>query len=233
MSISSQIKGQKFNILLARFTIKYISLLMVSLIAILVFLLMYFILLPAYKQYNFFVAEELPLLNQSIMVDAANLEKLKIAYQEKQEELLQVKLDKVEQLIAKDNDKTNLYLPFGQIMKENNFILSNIVISDNGLSQFGEEQIGGSIDDYAGFELGEMTIQLSITGGGYDEIKKLLNVFRKSLRLYDVISLTFSPQSFSAEENEVRGAATTSYDLVLKTYYIMPLSNNEGEVIVE
>lgn len=231
MSISSQIKGQKFNILLARFTIKYISLLMILLISILLFLLIFFVALPAYKQYNFFVAEELPLLNQSIMVDTANLEKLKIAYQEKQEELLQVKLDKIEQLIAKDNDKTNLYLPFEQIMKENHFVLSNIVISDNGLSQFGEAQIGGSIDDYAGFELGEMTIQLSITGGGYEEIKKLLNVFQGSLRLYDVISLTFSPQSFSAEESEVRGDATTAYTLVLKTYYIMPLSNNEELVV--
>ena len=118
-------------------------------------------------------------------------------------------------------------------MKENNFILNNIVISDNGLSQFGEAQIGGSIDDYAGFELGEMTIQLSITGGGYSEIKKLLNVFQRSLRLYDVVSLTFSPQTFSAEESEVRGVATTAYDLVLKTYYIMPLNNQMEEVIVE
>lgn len=231
MSISSQIKGQKFNILLARFTIKYISLLMIVLISVLLFLLVFFVVLPAYKQYNFFIAEELPLLNQSIMVDSANLEKLKIAYQEKQEELLQVRLDKIEQLVAKDNDKTNLYLPFEQIMKENHFVLSNIVISDNGLSQFGEAQIGGSIDDYAGFELGEMTIQLSITGGGYEEIKKLLNVFQRSLRLYDVISLTFSPQSFSAEESEVRGAATTAYTLVLKTYYIMPLSDNEELVV--
>jgi len=222
MSISSQIKGQRFNILLARFIIRYVGVLMVFLISILLFLLMFFIALPAYRQYNFFVVEELPLLNQSVMVDTSNLEALKKVYQKKQEELLQVKLDKVEQLVAKDNDKTDLYLPFEKIMRENNFVLNNIIISDNGLSQFGEQQIGGNIDDYAGFDLGEMTIQLMITGGGYDDIKKLLKVFEKSLRLYDVVSLTFSPQSFTAEETESRGSSQTAYTLVLKSYYIMP-----------
>lgn len=223
MSISQQTRKQGFNIVVAKFIINYINWLMLGFFLIILVLLGYFVAKPSYDGYSFFTKEEIPLLNTVLEKEKENLEELKIQYQRKQEELLQVKLDKVEKLVAKDNDKTNIYLPIEKILKENNFHLDSIGIQDEGLSQFGEEQIGGSIDAYADFQVGEMTIVLDIRGGEYKEIKKLLTVFEKSLRLYDIVSLNFSPESFNRDLENMgdRILDGISYNIVLKTYYLM------------
>lgn len=224
MSISQQTRGQSFNIIVAKFIINYVTWFMLGFFFIILGLVGYFILWPSYNGYVFFTQEEIPLLNQVLSQEQKNLEELKIQYQRKQEELLQVKLDKVEKLVARDNDKTNIYLPIERILKENKFVLNSISIQDEGLSAFGEEQIGGSIDDYADFNVGEMTIVLDINGGAYEEIKSLLTVFEKSLRLYDIVSLSFNPESFNQDKSGDMGRAASeiSYNLVLKTYYLMP-----------
>lgn len=227
MSISQQTKGQSFNIIVAKFIINYVNWFMFGFFIIILSLVAYFIAWPSYNGYMFFTQEELPLLNQVLTQENENLEELKIQYQRKQEELLQVKLEKVEKLVARDNDRTNIYLPIERIVKENNFTLGSISIQDEGLSAFGEEQIGGSIDAYADFQVGEMSIVLDIQGGGYEEIKSLLDVFGRSLRLYDIVSLSFSPEAFSADTEETGRNQNISYNMVLKTYYLMAKAEDD------
>ncbi len=230
MAISRKSKGQSINIILARFVIRYINLFILSFLLLILALLSYFVAWPVYQGYTFFTQEEIPLLERALVQEQNNLEELKLQYQRKQEELLQVKLDKVEKLVARDNERTNIYLPIEKIVTDNNFTLNSISIRDEGLSKFGEEQIGGSIDNYAEFQVGEMDIVLDITGGGYEEIKNLLKVFENSLRLYDIVSLNFTPESFYQDSGDNQGVA---YNLVLKTYYLMPRTEEEENEVSE
>lgn len=227
MEIASQFKGQKVNILLANIVIKYNRLFIVLLLVLMLGGISYFVAYPFYKNYQFFTKEEIPTLRQILTREQSNLQALKDQYEKRKSQLLQVKLERVENLVAKNNDHTLLYLPLQEVVRSSGFILNNFSIVDSGLSQFGERQLKGVLGELTDWQVGEFTIQLDVLGGDYNNIKTFLDILEKTGRLYDVVSLSFNPQSYirTGEGAELRaGASGVSYNIVMKTYYILPKS---------
>jgi hypothetical protein len=236
MEISSQFKGQKVNILLANIVIKHNRLFIVLLSFLMLGGIMYFVAYPFYKSYQFFTKEEIPTLRQILTRENANLQALKQQYEQRKSQLLQVKLERVENLVAKNNDHTLLYLPLQEVVRAAGFTLNNFSIVDSGLSQFGERQLKAALGELTDWQVGEFTVQLDVVGGDYENIKKFLETLEKTGRLYDVVSLSFNPQSYvrTGEGTEVRaGTGGVSYNIVMKTYYILPKSAEASALTAE
>lgn len=226
MAMNNKFKGQKINIVLANLVIQYNRIFIIVLMLILLTGIGYFVVYPFYKYYQFFVTEEIPLLENTLAREQENLNILKEQYEARKSQLLQIKLERVENLIAKNNDYMQLYLPLEKIVKDSGFVLNNLSINDDGLSQFGERQLRGVINELVDWKLGEFTVQLDVTGGDYEAIKKFLLTLEKTGRLYDVVSLSFNPQSYIKDAEAIAGRKQEgiSYNIVLKTYYMLPKS---------
>jgi hypothetical protein len=226
MAIVNQFKGQKINILLANIVIKFNKVFIVILALVLLMGIVYFVAYPFYNHYQFFTTQEIPLLQDTLAKEQANLANLKEQYEKRKSQILQVKLEQVENLIARNNDYTQLYLPLENVVRSSGFVLNNITINDDGLSQFGERQLRGVVNELTDWKLGEFTVQLDVMGGDYENMKKFLLALEKTGRLYDVVSLSFNPQSYIEDTKsiEVRGSRGVAYNIVLKTYYVLPKS---------
>lgn len=226
MAMNNKFKGQKINIVLANLVIQYNRIFIIVVMLILLTGIGYFVAYPFYKYYQFFVTEEIPLLENTLAREQENLNILKEQYEARKSQLLQIKLERVENLIAKNNDYMQLYLPLEKVVKDSGFVLNNLSINDDGLSQFGERQLRGVINELVDWKLGEFTVQLDVTGGDYETIKKFLLTLEKTGRLYDVVSLSFNPQSYIKDTEAIAGRKQEgiSYNIVLKTYYMLPKS---------
>ncbi|HPL93072.1 MAG TPA: hypothetical protein PLB38_02215 [bacterium] len=226
MALNTQFKGQKINIVLANLVIKFDKIIIAVLMLILLAGIGYFVAYPFYQHYQFFSVEEIPMLQTTLAKEQAELQALKEQYEQRKSQLLQVKLERVENLIAKNNDYTQLYLPIEKVVKDSGFILNNLSINDDGLSQFGERQLRGVINELSDWQLGEFTVQLDVTGGDYETMKKFLLTLEQTGRLYDVVSLSFNPQSYVKDSEAIAGREDegVAYNIVLKTYYVLPKS---------
>lgn len=226
MAMNNKFNGQKINIVLANLVIQYNRIFIIVVMLILLTGIGYFVAYPFYKYYQFFVTEEIPLLENTLAREQENLNILKEQYEARKSQLLQIKLERVENLIAKNNDYMQLYLPLEKVVKDSGFVLNNLSINDDGLSQFGERQLRGVINELVDWKLGEFTVQLDVTGGDYETIKKFLLTLEKTGRLYDVVSLSFNPQSYIKDTEAIAGRKQEgiSYNIVLKTYYMLPKS---------
>lgn len=226
MALSNQFKGQKINIVLANLVIKFDKVFITIITLLLLVGIGYFVAYPFYNHYQFFSVEEIPMLQTSLTKEQANLQSLKELYEQRKSQLLQIKLERVENLIAKNNDYTQLYLPIEKVVKDSGFKLNNLSINDDGLSQFGERQLRGVINELTDWKLGEFTVQLDVTGGDYATMKKFLLTLEQTGRLYDVVSLSFNPQSYVKESGAIAGREDegVTYNIVLKTYYVLPKS---------
>jgi len=235
MAINNQFKGQKINILLANIVIKFDKVIIAVLLLIFFSGIAYFVVYPFYTHYQFFTTQEIPLLQDTLAKEQAELATLKEQYEQRKSQLLQVKLERVENLIAKNNDYTQLYLPLEKVVRDSGFVLNNLSINDDGLSQFGERQLRGVINELTDWQLGEFTVQLDVLGGDYETMKKFLLTLEKTGRLYDVVSLSFNPQSYieDSESIELRGERGVAYNIVLKTYYVLPKSAEASELTNE
>lgn len=226
MAINTQFKGEKVNILLANIVIRFNKIFIIVLLLVMLGGMAYYVAYPFYKHYSFFTQEELPLLRDTLIKENSNLQALKEQYEKRKSQLLQIKLERVENLVGKNNDAMQLYLPLEKVVKDSGFVLNNLSISDSGLSQFGERQLRGVLNELTDWKVGEFTVQLDVYGGDYESIKKFLSILEKTGRLYDVVSVSFNPQAFRQKEQEAAssGVQRIVYNIVLKTYYILPKS---------
>ncbi len=104
------------------------------------------------------------------------------------------KRDRVTAIIPLDPDIPGLLVQIDDIARNNKMALSAIdtAVDEKNVTQQGRKTI---------------RVSLSVTGGDYEQFKLFLGDLERSLRLFDVTTMTFSAEG-------------TVYGLVLKTYYI-------------
>lgn len=153
----------------------------------------------------------LPKYNNILLEIASKSSQANMDYRlEKARELDELKnlLFQYEKIKKADVDKVNKLLP-SNVSEEK--ILSRIeaIVVNNGFSL---KSIGVIMDDSAvegdaSGEIGKMKVSVSIGGVNYQGLKRILSVFENDISMFDVDSLSFSPESSGLE-------------LVAHTYYL-------------
>lgn len=104
-------------------------------------------------------------------------------------------------ILPAKRDLPGLLVQLEKIASENNFILLSVGITPVTVA---------AGDD---FGLKKLNLSLSLAGGGYADLLRLLDVFEYNLRLLDVASINFTPNQTSS--------GLSSYTINLITYYLV------------
>lgn len=116
---------------------------------------------------------------------------------------------KLSKVLPDDKAIAELFLQLNNFAKQDGFELNKVSVSEDlSAAELNDFQVAGGGRNTV--NLKKLTIQLSMTGGGYQSLKQVLNTFEQSLRLYDIKSLSFTP-NFSGD---------TGYNMTIETYYL-------------
>ena len=127
-------------------------------------------------------------LKQSLQVKKEylrNLERLKITYNN----LTTEDKEKLDQILNQEKDIPNLFVHFENLVNKNEMELSAI--------NFTEGSSEGMV--------GVLNVDLFLTGGNYQILKKFLDTLEKDIKIMDIDSISFSKEG---------------YNLSLRTYYL-------------
>ena len=128
-------------------------------------------------------------------------------------------LQLLSQVLPPVKDLANLIAQMEAITRVSGFTLNSLSITENGVDQSAAadaSEDGTSAPEPAGGTLRSLNINLSLSGGGYDTFKDLLENLERHIRLLDVNSISFS----NPDE-------TGSYTLTLTTYYYLEDGNQQ------
>lgn len=170
----------------------------------LIFLLGYFFLLgPKYQELKTGGQFDLETKQAELANLEQQLENLKVLRQnladlEKQD------LSGLQSILPTKQDLPGLLVQMEKIASENDFALLNISFMPAPATAKG--QTGGNSG------LKKLNLAVSLTGGNYSDLLRLLDDFEYNLRLLDVTSINFAPNQAKASDS--------SYSLNLTTYYL-------------
>lgn len=190
----------------------------------------FYVLRPAYERMFDLSAQQLPIQEKKL----AELEK----YQNDLEALgktigeftstKQTDLDKLKEILPSSSEIANLFAEMEALIESNGFNLSDITFSEPRVivsappiaeSQNDDLSNEGKVNQpaepaVAQPQISTVEISLSISGGGYQAFKNLLNKIQTHLRVLDVTSINFNDINIDETKGE-----QANYALTLKTYY--------------
>ncbi len=154
---------------------------------------------------------------------SANTEEKQMLYETTQKRLMSLKAisDIYQKISPADMQKFNSVLPdayvkerlFGEIEEiigQGGWLVTSISISaPTGAPAAGTETAAAASSALARKNVGTISLNLNISAIDYSGFKNLLHLLESNLRLFDVTSVSFSPNN--------------SVNLVLTTYYYQPL----------
>lgn len=105
-------------------------------------------------------------------------------------------------------DLPNLFVILEKISKESAVEISSINFSEEGAVKE-EKKSATTSETISGKEINELKISLAIQGSDYQTLKKFLDNLEKSLRFFDITSITFGSSK----------GKISSFVVNLKTYY--------------
>src|SRR3989338_8655580 len=123
----------------------------------------------------------------------------------------QAKLDELTRILPREEDFPGLFVQMQKIAEENNFILDSLDIvpidaqrnrsRENGDGENNTSGEGGSaqnsqagksaIAEISGGRIKELNLSFSITGGNYEDFKKLLSDIERNMRIFDIFDIRF------------------------------------------
>lgn len=140
----------------------------------------------------------------------------------------------INDFIPSDPDFPGLLLTVKNIVSKAGLTLDSISVAQGGLTSVASGatapiaagKTGGTATAQAatvgGVSVKTQDVSITVSGGkSYDAFKNLLTTIESSRRLFDVVSLSFStPSATTDTKNTSTTAATTSWTLILRTYYL-------------
>ncbi|MFA5021889.1 MAG: type 4a pilus biogenesis protein PilO [Patescibacteria group bacterium] len=179
--------------------LRYYKLVTVLLLIVIGTLSYYFILEPKYQAVGIGGKYNLDTLNQDLNKRQnylSNLQKLIANYQK----ISQEQVAKLSEILPPKEDIPDLFIQLQNLAQEQNLLLSSISI--NEVPDTAQAKNANS-------QIKKLSISLNLIGGkgdSYSEIKQFLAALEYNLRLFDVNSVYFSPDS-------------PSYTINIFTYY--------------
>lgn len=163
----------------------------------------YFILFPKYQVYSIQKNIDLPQLEEREQVAIQRLKKIS----QDQIDFSKIKenpeLQKLLHILPNKKEVAEIFVEFDKMAQAENFKIVNFSMSED-LSQ------NASRFNNLPENLGQIQIQTSLAGSGYERLKRLLVMLETNLRLIDINSLSFIPNY----------NGTTLYSFMITTYYI-------------
>lgn len=163
----------------------------------------YFVLFPKYQVYSLQKNVDLP---QLVAKDELTTKRL-LQISQDQIDFTKIKenpeLQKLLHILPSKKEVADIFVEFDKMAQTENFKIVNFSMSED-LSQ------NASKFKDLPENLGQIQIQMSLAGSGYERLKRLLVMLETNLRLIDINSLSFIPNQ----------NGTTLYSFMITTYYI-------------
>lgn len=196
------------------FVTKYFMYILGTLVALLLFMSVYFILLPKYRQISdegFLDYEQKKQTLQTKKDELSDLQKLK----KDLEQITSVEKERLSKILPTAKELPDIFLQMESLAKESGLKVSRVTIKDASTKQ----STTGSSDSGAKSEAAKLlsgiqtiTVSLSVEGDTtYESLKILLDNIENNMRIIDLDSLSFVP-TLEQEEG--------SFSLNLNTYYL-------------
>ncbi|MFA6215883.1 MAG: type 4a pilus biogenesis protein PilO [Patescibacteria group bacterium] len=196
-----KITAKKKNLQLQLVVIKYYKSITFIFVGLILFLGYYFILEPKYNEvgvggkYNLSTMQE-ELNKRKAYLD--NLRKLNNNYQN----INQTEIEKLKQILPSDQDIPGLFVQLQSLAEESGLLLAGVSINEvpeaKKIAKGSSEAVIKKLN---------VSLNLISTGkGSYEEVKIFLTALEDNLRLFDVNSVYFAPDS-------------ANYSINLFTYY--------------
>ncbi|OGF26023.1 hypothetical protein A2331_02210 [Candidatus Falkowbacteria bacterium RIFOXYB2_FULL_34_18] len=202
--ISKENKKNPLISLVNNFLLQYFKMVLIGFTILTLLLGYFFVLKPKYTQ----IKKDVALTNENTKNTSDNLKNYLLALNkyikdyEKVESGVQEKISKV---LPVGSNKESMYVLIEQIAKNENLFLTSLEITDSSIKAKTSEK-NKDVSGVPG-ELGIISIDLSFMGGGYTNLKSLLNVLEQNLQIMDVRSINFNPSN-------------SAISLSLDTYYL-------------
>lgn len=205
-----------FQISFSNFFVR--NFLWVTLISIFVVIAVFtsFVLVPKYRLYTLQKNDELQGLKRMLASEEQTLKELL----ETEAELIKFRenpeIIKLLKLLPNSKEVANLFIQFEDLLAQEDFTIMEMRLSENLSREVDIEQLAHveSVETKEQkLKLHKIQVTLNVVGGGYSDLKNLLDTFEKSLRFVDINSLSFSP-----ENDESRG--NVNYNITATTYYV-------------
>jgi len=163
----------------------------------------YLALFPKYQMYAQEKNRELPALHEQNKMLAQRINEIRSDQIDETQLADNKELQKLLRILPTEDRVADLFTEFEAMAVKENFKIFNFSVSETkDSSRRGTQQ---RLD-----QLQKMQIQISLAGGGYDSLKRLIALLESNLRLMDINSLSFIP-NFNG---------STLYSFMITTYYI-------------
>ncbi len=123
-----------------------------------------------------------------------------------------VEFAKISQILPEGKDIPGLIVQLEALVRKNGLNITSIDISDVKDNVSRKDTAASATP--AGLQ--ELSINLVVTGGTYNKFKELIKSIEQNVRLFDIISLGFTP----LPDDESGQAPSDSFGFNIKTYYI-------------
>ncbi len=114
---------------------------------------------------------------------------------------------KINQILPSSPELADLYVNLQSLVEQNSFKLENLVFSRLDNSQLVKNPLAKQTVSHNQSSLKKLEVNLSLSGVNYLKMKRFFSVLESNLRLCDVESFDFDPQS-------------GELNVIFKTYYI-------------
>lgn len=192
------LKNQKINYLS-----KYFKVVIFFLVSAVFILAYFFLLAPQYR---------------AIKAAASDSERKQVEQRILQDKILAInrKMDSYRNIQAEDINRINSAFPdlpmkdellsqLESLISQNGLLLTSLMIEGDDEMEKGEKSEKNN--EIANKNIGKIKISAVIAGTDYNNLKNILSVFEKNLRIMDVVKVSFSP-----------GSLESSLDII--TYYM-------------
>lgn len=164
----------------------------------------YLVLFPQYRLYAIQKYNDLPALERQLgdiksRIEIANKDQLDITRLKNNPEL-----EKLLTIIPTKQEVADIFIQFDTIARYENFKIVNFSISED-LSR-DNVRVPRDVPK----NLHKIQIQASLTGSGYESLKRMIALLESNLRIMDINSLSFVPSTQGA----------TLYNFIISTYYM-------------
>lgn len=211
--------GQNFKTVVINIITQYFRYVVILVIIIVVALGYFFVLGPKYT-----ILKEMGILNYGAKVQELDskkqdLEKLR-ELKETYSQLNKAQIENLELILPSQEDIPSLFSQFESLALANGLVLNNISITKAEAApaeteKEGQLGLGGEETTPAETTQGVLTLNVALSfqvGGGYDNLKNFLDILENNMRIVDLTSLSYTPE-------------TEAYSINLKTYYLASSSN--------
>ena len=202
----------KLRVGISQFFIKNYVLITIGTVILVIVLSVYLLLLPKYRLYTLQKDVELVALENNLTKEKSRLEKLQNTQLEFEKFADNENIQKLSQVLPTKKEVADLFIQFESLTKKANFTLLNLSVSEDlsVQSSSANNKSARNQADQTMQDVKSLRVQINVSGGGYNSLKGFLDLLETHVRLFDINSLTFTPNIIGQ----------TNYNLVITTYYI-------------